>query len=251
MALRPDDYVSHLRTDGPALAGAAGRDMSAAVTGCPGWTTTDLLRHVGQVHQWVTEIVRKNLDAPLSRNAFPPPPEGPALVDWFANGLEELVGALEEVDPNGPAWNWSGRHLTVDWWHRRMAQETAVHRWDAQQAIGAEAAPFDAAFAVDGIDELFDVILSRMSERTEQGPYPPNGATLHLHATDADGEWLLRFTGSTVEVSHGHAKGDAALRGPASDLLLFVWKRIGPAAPGLEVFGDASVLDNWVEQTRI
>jgi uncharacterized protein (TIGR03083 family) len=251
MPLPLDDYVTHIRNDGPALADAAGRDLNAAVPGCPGWTTTDLLRLVGQVHQWVRAIVRNNLDAPLSRDALPAPPAGAALVDWFATGAEELASALEEVDPGGLAWNWSGEHLTVDWWHRRMAQETAIHRWDAQQAIGAEPAPVDAAFAVDGVDELFDVILTRMSQRTEQGPYPPTGATLHLHATDADGEWLLHFSGSTVDVSRGHAKGDAALRGPASDLLLFLWKRITPTAPAFEVFGDASVLDNWIEQTRI
>ena len=248
MTLTYDDYVRHLRTEGPALADAASRDLSAAVPGCPGWTTTDLLKHMGQVHQWVAEIVRKNLDRPLRRDAFPPPPDGAPLVEWFRAVADDLVAAFEGADPGGPAWNWSGEDLTISWWPRRMGQETAVHRWDAQAAVGIEPTPFDSAFGVDGVDELLDRILPR---RTDNGPFTPEGATVHLHATDAEGEWLLRFAGTTVEVSRGHAKGDAALRGPAANLLLFLWKRIGPDAPGFEVFGDASVLDNWVEQTRL
>jgi uncharacterized protein (TIGR03083 family) len=251
MPLTPDVYVRHLRADGPALADAAGCDLSAPVSGCPGWTTTDVVRHVGQVHQWVTEIVREHLDRPLSRDAFPPPPEGEALVTWFRAGADQLADVLEGADPAGPAWNWSGEQLSIVWWHRRMAHETAVHRWDIEHAVGGAPAPLDAGFAVDGIDELLDTILARMARRTEQGPFPPDGATAHLHATDADGEWLLTFRGTTVEVARGHAKGDVALRGPASDLLLFLWKRLGPDAPGLEIFGDASVLDLWVEETRL
>jgi uncharacterized protein (TIGR03083 family) len=197
---------------------------------------------------WVTEIVTKNLDRPLSRDAAPPPPEGQELVDWFTAGVDRLAGALETVDPDGPAWNWSGEHLTVSWWHRRISQETAVHRWDAQQAVGEAPAPIDAAFGIDGIDELLDNILPR---RRGNGPFPADGATVHLHATDGEGEWLLRFAGEDVEVTRGHAKGDAALRGPAGDLLLFLWKRIGADAPGFEVFGDASALDHWVEKTHL
>ncbi len=40
-----------------------------------------------------------------------------------------------------------------------------------------------------------------------------------------------------------HAKGDVAIRAPASHLLLFLYGRAG--ASGAEVFGDASILDRW------
>ena len=42
-----------------------------------------------------------------------------------------------------------------------------------------------------------------------------------------------------------HAKGDVAVRGTASDLLLFLWGRL----PGknLEVLGDASLLGRYFE----
>ena len=35
------------------------------------------------------------------------------------------------------------------------------------------------------------------------------------------------------------------MRAPASDLLLFLWGRLGHA--GAEVFGDAGLLDRWQE----
>jgi uncharacterized protein (TIGR03083 family) len=248
MTLSFDDYLQHLRADGPALADVAARDLDAPVPGCPGWTTANLLKHMGEVHQWVSEIVSKNLDRPVSRGAFPPPPAGDELVEWYRSGVDRLVASFEAADPGAPAWNWSGDDLKVAWWPRRMAQETAVHRWDAQQAVGESPTGFDTAFGIDGVDELLDVILPR---RTDNGPFTPDGSTLHLHATDGDGEWLLRFTGTNVEVSRGHAKGNAALRGPGGELLLFLWKRIGADAPGFEIFGDASVLGNWVEQTRL
>ncbi|HEV7888142.1 MAG TPA: hypothetical protein VGO92_11335, partial [Acidimicrobiales bacterium] len=65
----------------------------------------------------------------------------------------------------------------------------------------------------------------------------------HLHATDVPGEWLVSFEGGVVDVQRGHAKGDAALRGTASDLFLFLWGRAGPDA--LEVFGDPAVVEAW------
>src|SRR4051812_19355169 len=249
MTLSRDDYLRHLRADGAALTAAAAQNLDADVRGCPGWTVADLLAHTGQVHRYVTELVRTNSDKPVSRKDFPDPPAGAELVPWFDAGLGAVVAMLESADVDGFAWNWSGHNQKVGWWPRRMAQETAVHRWDTEDAVApGSGQPIDAALAVDGVDEFLDLVLPNAKER---GPYPDGGATVHLHATDAEGEWLLRFAGSGIEVSRGHAKGDAAVRGTASDLLLFLWKRLPPDAPGFEVFGDPSVLDNWVKQTQL
>ena len=54
------------------------------------------------------------------------------------------------------------------------------------------------------------------------------GETIHLHATDTDGEWLIRLTPDGIETSREHAKGDVAARGPASDLFLFLVGRVPP-----------------------
>jgi predicted lipid carrier protein YhbT len=120
-----------------------------------------------------------------------------------------------------------------------MAHENAVHRWDAENAVG-EPQPIDAELAHDGVDEILDVAW-RHQMRGPVTDFPTS--TLHLHRTDGDGEWLLSAQDDCLVVSHEHAKGDAAARGSASDLALLVW---GRRQPTLEVFGDEAVLDAWL-----
>ena len=123
-----------------------------------------------------------------------------------------------------------------------------LHRWDVDSARTAPE-PIELALALDGIDEVFDTFAPRLGGRVTG-----DGQTLHLHATDegrpeGSGEWTATFTPDGVTGERGHAKGDAAVRGPASDLLLLLWNRI--PAGRLEVFGDTAVLDRWAEQFRV
>jgi hypothetical protein len=120
-----------------------------------------------------------------------------------------------------------------------MAQETSMHRWDAEAAAG-DSHPIDADLAVDGVDEFLDGFLPRSLRRR---PDADLGGSLHLHCTDRPGEWLVRIATGTVDVRRVHDKGDAALRGTASDLLLWLWARAG--VDRLEAFGDPGVVDRW------
>jgi predicted lipid carrier protein YhbT len=116
-----------------------------------------------------------------------------------------------------------------------MAFETLVHRWDAQTAVGG-AEPFSAELAADGLDEhLANLPYFREVPRGD-------GETLHVHCTDADGEWLLTRTRDGLAVAREHAKADVALRGGASDLFLVVLGR--QPTDTVEVFG-ADALDPW------
>ena len=47
-----------------------------------------------------------------------------------------------------------------------------------------------------------------------------------------------------LDVALGHAKGDAALRGEASELFLACWGRRSGAGP--EVIGDEGVAEGWL-----
>ena len=77
----------------------------------------------------------------------------------------------------------------------------------------------------------------------------PLGGSVHLHATDTDGEWLVIEAGDRLAFTRGHAKADAAARGTASDLLLLLWRRRGPG--DVEVHGDAAVLDRLLARTDL
>ena len=245
-------HVAALRRDGAAAVVAATDGIDAPVPGCPGWTVADLAAHLGAIHHRVATLVRDRLLDPPSRlwRVEPPPPEGRAA--WLAEGHRALVAALDAADPDAPVWTWAGPR-TMTFWARRMALETAVHRWDLESAAGG-GEPIDAELAVDGVDELLDVFLpARRAPLRGADPwrFAGDGERLHVHATDAPGEWVLRFAGGDVAVTREHAKGEAALRGPASELLLILYGRIAPGAGAAELLGDPGVLGLWTATARI
>ncbi|MGH9139254.1 MAG: SCP2 sterol-binding domain-containing protein, partial [Acidimicrobiales bacterium] len=74
---------------------------------------------------------------------------------------------------------------------------------------------------------------------------PALDGSVHLHCTDTDGEWTVRPAGDDgLSVSRDHAKADAALRGPAHDLLMALWRRC--SLDGIDVFGDAALAGAFV-----
>jgi predicted lipid carrier protein YhbT len=119
-----------------------------------------------------------------------------------------------------------------------------VHRYDAETAAGTPT-PVDAELAVDGIDEFLTVFVPRMGANFG----PVGDATVHVHCTDVDGEWLVACNDGEVAVTREHAKGDVAARGTASDLLLFLWGRV--SADTLEVFGDADLLGRFGQAIKV
>ena len=123
-----------------------------------------------------------------------------------------------------------------------MAQEFAVHAWDADNALG-RATAIDPAVAVDGIDEFLDAFLSHQPAALE-GPV----LTVHLHTTDAEGEWMVVIGDGRHELERTHGKGDVAVRGPASDLLLALWGRGPIDGEGSQIFGDPAVLSDFLSR---
>ena len=233
------DYISHLRSDGEALAAAADAGpLTAPVAACPEWDLAELVRHTGEIHRWATEIVRTG--ARPERGSFEKrPPDGVELGTWIRDGVATLTEMLSSVDPHAPTWHVFPVPMVAGVWPRRQAHETAIHRWDAETAIGLRA-EMDAQLASDGIDEYFEVILPRLGTR-DSVAYP--SGSLHVHCTDVAGEWLVNSDGSGLRVERAHAKGDAALRGRAADLLLTLWAR--PAGT-VERVGDQAVADAWL-----
>jgi uncharacterized protein (TIGR03083 family) len=242
-------YLESLRRDAADLFSAATPALAADVPTCPGWTVERLVGHVGRVYRWTAGWITTGAAVEVER-----PPTGDAVVTWARAGLDELVTVLDTGDsgagggPGGPAMvaTWAGQQPAI-FWPRRMAIETALHRWDAQAARG-DAAPVSAPLALDAIDELFEVILPSRGAVD----VAPDGTTVHLHATDVDGgagEWLVTFGSAGIAVEHAHAKGDLAVRATASELLLLLWNRIGPER--CEVFGNAGLLERWRAQIAL
>ena len=211
----------------------------AAVPATPEWTMAKLVKHTGTTHRWVMAIAATREFANPGDLDLGLPDDEAGYPDWIEAGAATLTATLVDMDPDSHMWSW-GPDAHVRFWSRRMAHETAIHRWDAQSATGASE-PIEVGLATDGIDER----LANLTASLGHGPLGPEalrggGETVHLHATDGDGEWLLQFGPEGIAVSREHAKGDVAVRGPVSDLLLYLVGRRG--LEGFDIFGDESVL---------
>lgn len=238
---RPADwYVDHLLTDADRVAAVlAHGDLSAPVAACPGWDVRRVVEHLGWIHRWARQCA---LDAAPPTDTAPFVPGDRDLAEWFRAGAADLATALLELDPSAPTWHPFTVARVGRVWPRRQAHETAVHRWDVQAAVG-EPDPIDAELASDGIDEYFEVAVPRLVKR--EGLTVPT-RSLHVHCTDVDGEWLVWGDGDQYRMERAHAKGDAALRGPAEAILLRLWGRTSPRADQLSPIGDESALAAWL-----
>jgi uncharacterized protein (TIGR03083 family) len=230
------DYISALRWNGAAAAQAA-RDipMDTMVPSCPEWTLRDLAHHLGSHHRWVAG----NLDQPPDGKAYKQreePPADDAIPDWLEAGAEMLATKLEGTDPASTCWTWVPYDDTVEFWGRRTTHETAMHRWDAQNA-GTAADGVDAELAADGVDEYLGILGAFRGRRF------PEAGSIHLHSTDAPGEWLVRLDAEGIELTREHAKGDVAVRGPASEVLLVLMGR--KTMDAVNVLGEAPLFERF------
>jgi uncharacterized protein (TIGR03083 family) len=232
--------------------------LDAPVPTLEDWTVERVVRHVGKVHEWVLGMLRLEPGRELGDAPAPAGlPKGPDCLPAYRAVAGELLAALEADDPARPCLNFAGAG-DVAWWMRRQAQEVSVHRVDAHDAVHAAGGPapdpLAADGAADGIDEWARFFLAvRWGQRFGDLPDGLAGRTVHIHGTDdpapADGaEWLLSFGDDGVEVAATHAKGDVALRGPANDLLLALWRR--RPLDSLDVVGDAGVAEQLLDAAR-
>ena len=237
--MEPTAYLDHIRADGFALRLAAERALELRVPTCPDWDVAELVRHLGRGHRWFADIVKSR--ATKGRRFPVSDPRPDPLLPWYDEGLAQVIDVLGAIDPEEPVWNWlDGKPGPARFWHRRVALETAVHRWDAQCAARCPQ-PIDADLAIDGIDEHLAIMAFRLPVHPVEGL----SGSLHLHATDVDGEWSLRLKPDGLDHDRSDTTADAAVRGPASDLLLWLVNREPPESSALELVGERSVIDVW------
>jgi uncharacterized protein (TIGR03083 family) len=246
-----DDYIQTLALEGSQLATAAARSgLDAPVPSCPGWTVTELLRHLAYVHDWAASHVSQGLVTPL-----PTEPEelivssGPAglqLLAHYVDANRNLVTALQSADPAIRCWSFLPAASPLTFWARRQAHETTIHRVDAELAAGSGASVtrVTAEFAADGIDELLFGFCSPARKRRSLSE-----RSLELVATDIRRQWLIRADphGFSIKASTGTAQYQ--VRGPAACLYLLLWNR--PGGAGLDADGDSAVIDWWHRDVRI
>ena len=148
-------------------------------------------------------------------------------LDHLRRELTGTIETLEALDPDFPAWNWAPQPKRASFWHRRMAHEISVHRWDAESAAG-RATPIETKLAADGVGEILDTWLPA---GRRGGPTDLHGV-VHLVGTDAGQEWFVRLrgagialldTGTILDSDDHHARAKAT--GSVSDLQLALMGR--------------------------
>jgi uncharacterized protein (TIGR03083 family) len=237
------EFIEVLKVDGRLLADAAeAAGPDAEVPSCPGWRVRDLVRHQGVVHRWATRFVAEGRTQP-EPIAAEAPEDDPALIPWFREGHGRLVAALEAAPSGLDCWYFLKAPSPLAFWARRQAHETAVHRVDAELALGRAPSPVDPEFAADGIDELLAAFHVRKKSRIRS----ETPRTLRVRAVDTDAardDWLAHVSAEPLVVER-EAKGEAdcTVSGTAEELYLTLWNR-GPYEK-LQVTGDASLLDLW------
>jgi uncharacterized protein (TIGR03083 family) len=231
------DFLTSIRREGELFyATAQPADPSLGVPCCPDWTIADLVWHLGEVHWfWATDIELRASNPEQIEADKPARPAGYAeLKAWSRTQLDRLLAVLESTPDDIPVWTWALNESdhTVAFVRRHQVQETAVHRWDMQSAAtDREPYPIDPEIASDSIDEFLLTTLPWAVNAKK--PLP---GSVHLHCTDIPGEWFIAPNG---DVERAHARGDAAIRGTASDLLLALYNRID--VEDLDVIGDESL----------
>jgi uncharacterized protein (TIGR03083 family) len=214
-------------------------DLSAVVPSCPDWTVADLVRHVGMVYLHKVECLR------LGTHPDPWPPAG--LEEEDPRALLERAYATLSAEfaaraPESPAFTWYGPDQTVGFWIRRMAQETVIHRVDAELGAGAGIAPIPADLAHDGIDEFLVAFVEygtqKWADEFTEILATADGRSVRVETPDA--AWLIRLTPEGVTVRTSDVDGaDAVVRGEPADLLLWLWNRADDDA--VTTTGDADL----------
>jgi uncharacterized protein (TIGR03083 family) len=238
------DFLAAIRRECDRFyATAADADPELGVPSCPGWSIADLVWHLGEVHWfWGSVIEQRATSWEEVENSKPSRPDG--FTDLVAFGraqADRMIDVLDGTADDVAVWTWAldEPDHTVGFIRRHQVQEVAVHRWDLQNAATTTSPdPIEPEAASDSIDEMMAAQLPWSVNRDK-----PMLGTVHLHCTDTEGEWFVHTDG---RVERMHAKGDVAIRGAASNLLLALYKRVPLDA--VELIGNDTLARELVDR---
>lgn len=249
-----DDHLAVI-VDGTAalLADAKNAALSDPVPTCPGWTVADLLTHHGGVCRWAVAIVGTGRATNLTDAELAPAMTAPRgrrpLLDWYRAAADALITALQQTGPEPELVFLLDAPAPRQFWARRSAHETTVHRVDMRSAtLGhvplAASSGIGVELALDGIDEL----LMGFVPRRRSALRADEPIVVTVEPTDAPRSWTVRIdTGPPVSSPGSAAHPDASLTGTAGALYLGLWNRGDEIAE----HGDAPVLGLWREKVRV
>jgi uncharacterized protein (TIGR03083 family) len=255
-AFPPPDYTPAAVAEVARMAAVVdSADMTVPVPSCPGWRLEDLVGHTGVIHRWAAHHVVTLAPARIGSGelGIEPPEDAGQLAAWLAAGAAVMQDAFGPADPDAPMWAW-GADKHARFWPRRMLHETAMHRADAELALGVVPS-IDPAVAADGVDELLDNIPHAAYFAPNVANLVGRGEVLAFVAPDITTAWLVRLE------PHGYswrrdvpavaATADGTARADATDLLLWLYGRRPSGDGHVSVKGDADLVARWQRDSAL
>lgn len=248
------EHITIVEREGRLLAAAADHGgLDIPIEHCPGWDVRELVRHQGMIHLWAAGHVAKLQDESWGSDLteftklWPDLgvfwPDDEKLIDWYLETNANLVNTLESAPLDVESWTFLPAPSPLAMWARRQAHETAVHRFDGENAAGIDT-EFDPTFAADGIDEL----VAGFAPRKQEFPVD-HDQVMQVHATDTDDHWRVTMAPNGITTTRDDGPGDVTLSGLAADLYLVLWNRRDDAT--LAVAGDHDLLEKWHGNLRV
>ena len=230
-------FLECLEADFERMREVVPRHLAAQVPTCPGWTVADLTRHLAATYLHKAEMMRQGKHP----EGWPPASFQQAEpVGLLTRAYGELVAEFAARNPDDPAKTWYDPDQTVRFWIRRMAQETVIHRIDAELGAGTPVDLIPQDLALDGIDELFNVFVaygfSQWPEEFTEALQNSPGRTYVINA--AETSWTITTSPTELTVTGGPGTAftipgtpDAIVSGSSPTILRWAWNRETPGTP--------------------
>ena len=227
MTLSTDACIAAITEHSAGFAQATRGNLEARVEHCPEWSVADLVWHLTEVHWFWATIVEERAPAPVDEARRPARAPADGLVDAFVTGAERLARVLGEADQSASCWTWAAWQQNVGFVTRHQVQEVAVHHWDAVHAAGGSLV-VEPDVAADSVDEFLHFSVASEDD-PDDPPTAPLGGTLAFRATDTGDAWTLTdgVRPGTARVTAGAQDGAPVLEATASELLLWLYHRVG------------------------
>lgn len=219
VAFSDDQYLDWLRTDALELGRVPANRVGEAVDHYPEWNIHAVLVHLGRVHRWTSEVLKRRRMEPPE---FPRHPEIGVedVPEWVMRGALELADQLGELDPKSSVWTPFDHERTASYWFRRMALETCQHLWDVKRALqSSHQVPAD--LALEGVREAVELVQ----------PYRVDGNEAHVESGSVRlciprrVSWTVTMNKTGIHVSRCRSDSDVTVTADPEPMWLLVTGR--------------------------
>jgi hypothetical protein len=230
-------YLQHIASDYKLMVTALAGPVVAVPT-CPGWDTNELAHHMGMVYLHQAFVIEHG-ERPEAKEHRKHLTGSETDMELLAAGHLAITGALDPGRAERKTWSWHHNDFSVDFWFRRMAHETLIHRVDAQLATGV-IPEISELLALDGVDEVLDFL--PLLGSWDGAPNVAFGiVSISAHTSTGQKHWTLEFTTESATVTAANQVDPNArliISGDAIAMDLYLWGRIDSADPRITLAGD-------------